>query len=215
MTLPLEGLGPLERLSRIPAPVFGFDPGTRRFAAGVLQPRLVKHRHIGSAGRDVDWGTPAVHAETVTLKQHDELPFRQVLAVDILVGWLRELEARYGRPGLIGLEVPMGAKVKLEFFYVLGAFLVAVGQTWGAGIPVRDLNPGEWKATATGHGIAPGAPRAKKGATIAENKAAAKARREGELARVLQFARDLGYTGESVDEAAGIGVAVAVALKAL
>jgi hypothetical protein len=208
MTMPLAGLGPLERLSRIPAPVFGFDPGTRRFAAGVLKPERPPISPMKP------WPVPRVYAETVTLKQHDELPFRQVLAVDVLVGWLRELDARYGRPGLIGLEVPMGNKVKLEFFYVLGAFLVAVGQVWGAGIPVRDLNPGEWKATATGHGIAPGAPRAKKGATVAEKRAADKARREGELGRILEWAQHLGYSGESFDEAAGIGVAVAVALKA-
>lgn len=193
MTLQLDGMGPLDRLQgRLPAPVFGFDPGTKRFAAGVLTPLRNPDRPVRPFG------------ETVTLKQHDHLGMRQVLAVDVLVGWLRELEARYGQPGLIGLEMPMGSNVELPFFFAIGAFYVAVGQTWGAAVPVRTLTPTSWKKTATGHGIAPGA-----------MKLAPKVRRAGELARVLRFAKDAGYTGESVDEAAGIGVAVAVALKAL
>lgn len=206
MTMPLEGFGPLERLSRIPGPVFGFDPGTKRFSAGALMPATA------FTGARL---APAVGAETVTLKAHDELPMRQVLAVDVLVGWLRELEARYGLPHLIGLEIPMGANVELPFFYVIGAFYVAIGQTWGARVPVRTLNPGQWKREATGHGIAPGAARAPKGASAGEKRRAAAERRAGELARILQWAKDIGYTGESVDEAAGLGVAVAVALRAM
>jgi hypothetical protein len=200
---------------RLSGPVWGFDPSTLRMAAGILQPGVVKHRSVGLSTRRPD-ETVIVAASLKTLPAHPVLAMRQVMAVDALVGWLRELDAEHGTPVKIGLEVPMGSTVSFSSFYVIGALYVALGQVWGAGTPrVVEMNPGQWKKAATGAGrVHPHrVPRGLgKVETLAARAETRRRNRAHELARIVEWARSVGYAGGQEDEAAALGVAVAAGL---
>jgi hypothetical protein len=193
---------------RLSGPVWGFDPSTLRMAAGILQPAGAVVRGRSSC--------VTVAASLKTLPAHPVLAMRQVMAVDALVGWLRELDAEHGTPARIGLEVPMGSTVSLSSFYVIGALYVALGQVWGAGTPrVAEMNPGQWKKAVTGAGrVHPHrVPRGlDKAGTLAARAETRRRNREHELARIVEWARSIGYAGGQEDEAAALGVAVAAGL---
>lgn len=186
---------------RLRSPVWGLDPSTKRMAAGILVPT-----HVGRlARRRGDGDAPAAVWSSRTMMEAPKLAFRQILAVDVMAGWFRQLEADHGRPGAIGIEKPMGKLVPLPSFYMVGAIYCAIGEVWGGDAPeVIELAAQEWKKAATGHGYAPGLPRSMGKAE----------KRRIELQRLVDWAAEVcGYTGASDDEAAGLGVAVATAHK--
>lgn len=200
MTAPIAELGPLGRLAGMRHLVVGIDLSTLRASAGILAPGA--GGFLAPSKRSMV-RTPVLSWSTRTLTTHEHLAYRNVLAVDALVYWLREIEADHGVPTRLALEVPLaGGKTPLPSFWMVGALYVAIGQVWGSRVPVREWNPPQWKKRATGVGST------RVGQTAAQ-------RRKHEKARLMVWARDvMGYTGGLEDEVDGIGVAVAEALAA-
>lgn len=210
--IPLDGLAPPATL-RLSWPVWGFDISTKRLSCGILVPaepgagerlEVMKRESHGNATmvRPPDM---LLAWDTLTLKAHDDDAFRMVLALDLMVGRLRLLEGRYGRPGVIGFEPPfVGRFSPPSLMWMIGVFYCAVGQVFGAGMMVWPIDPMSWKLAATGKGIAHGLPKtASKGE-----------KRKAEKARLQAWARDVcGYTGTIEDEADGIGITVGTAVK--
>jgi len=177
---------------RLRHPVFGLDLSTKQLAAGVVM-------------RDVLSAPPRFAWEAKTIVQHPHPAMRAVMAVDTATAWLADMEARYGLPARIGVEIPAaGERTPLVLLYMVQTLLTSIGEQWGATVPVEQIRIGAWKKPATGHGYAPGLPRsAPKGA-----------KRKAEKARLLAWAQDaLGYTGSNENEVDGLGVAVATALR--
>lgn len=196
---PLQGV-------RIREPVFGFDLSTKQLAAGVVMPTIVKHRSVGLSTGAPEPGAPAFRWEAKTVKDHPHAAMRAVMAVDTTTAWLADMEARYGRPGRVGIEIPAaGERTPLVLLYMVQTLLTSIGEQWGAVVPVEQIRIGAWKKPATGHGYAPGLPRS----------SSKSARRRAEKARLLAWAQSsLGYTGLNENEVDGLGVAVATALLA-
>lgn len=199
----LPGMSIVDGL-RVTAPVWGIDPSTLRMAAAVLKPT----RHPDEA-RLMGVRPTLLATSLLTLQNHRVLAMRQVMAVDSMTHWLRELEAEHGRPAKIGLEVPLGPTVPITSFYVVGALYVAMGEVWGAAAPpVIEINAGQWKLAATGAGRGP-MQRVPKGASKTERSRIKDANRKAEMARIVAWAQSVGYVGEQEDEAAACGIVVA------
>lgn len=202
MTTQFEGLGPLDRLAGLRGVVVGIDLSTRRAAASLILPLSTsggtrRGGHPIPAGLEMAWST-------VTIPQAEHRAYSMVLAVDALADWLQKIEADYGLPARVGLEVPLaGPRTPIVSFYMLGAFYVALGEVWGSRVPVNEWGVGTWKLRATGSGYRPGlAPSATKAA-----------KRAAEKARIGLWAREAcGYPGTMEDEQDATGVAVAEAL---
>lgn len=199
----LAGVNRFEEL-RLLEPVWGLDPSTKRMAAGILVPTFDVERGPKQATLRKAWA-PAAAWSSRTMPASPVLAFRQIMAVDAMAAWFRELAANHGRPGAIGIEKPMGKTVPLPSYYLVGAIYCAIGEVWGGDAPlVLELAAQEWKLAATGYGYAPGLPRSMPKPE----------KRRIELARLVQWATDAcSYGGESDDEAAGLGVAVATGHK--
>lgn len=195
---PLEGV-------RLLGPVFGFDLSTKQLAAGIVIPTIVKGGSVGpSTSLSPMPGAPVFRWEAKTIVQHPHAAMQAVMAVDTTTAWLADMEARYGQPGRIGIEIPAaGERTPLVLLYMVQTLLTSIGEQWGAVVPVEQIRIGAWKKPATGHGYAPGLPRS----------ASKSARRKAEKARLLEWAQSsLGYTGLNENEVDGLGVAVATAL---
>lgn len=201
-------MGELAQLGRLRGPVVGIDPSTKRMAACIIEPvgMLEDGRWVSDSTRE-PWDGPRSRAVWVTrtLPEHTSPALRHVMAADVLSDMLARIEADHGLPLAVGLEIPYaGTHTPLVSFYIIGALLVAMGDAWGARVPLVEWSAGGWKAPATGSG----GTRPK-----GESKTA---RRRREKARVVTWAQDvLGYRGTVDDEADAAGVAVATGLRCL
>jgi hypothetical protein len=192
-------ISPLDRLAGLRGPVVGIDLSTARISGCVLQAAPASHARPVAAWR------------TRTILHVPDMPSRMVLMSDTIANYLAELEAEFGLPSRVGLEVPLaGGNTPLVSFWGVGACYVALGEVFGSRVRVNEWSPSQWKKRATGSGYAPGPlPEG----VVKGGKGAKAVSRKQEKTRLGAWARDeVGYAGTIEDEQDATGVAVAEAL---
>lgn len=198
----LPGLAPPASLRLGRSNVWGVDPSTLRVSVAGL---------LGSGGVD---GVPGVVWATRSLPRAETPHLRWGGAYGALDPFVDTLVQLWGRPDLVLVEQPFsgGHHTEPASYYALAVVLAALGQL-GMATDVELIDPMSWKLLATGSGYAPGLPAAPKGASAAERRKVSGARRVAEKARLMEWARVAGYTGELQDEADAVGIATAAGVK--
>jgi hypothetical protein len=194
MTDTLPGLAPPASL-RIPSPVWGVDPSTKRMAfAALIPPGLdVEIQHdIEDVER-----APVLRWATISLPEHKAQHVRFAAWAGRIGHFVEACRDEWGYPALIAVEQPFSSSHQTEpvSYMALTCLLVALGLR----VPeaeVQVMPPQSWKKKATGVGST--------GHGLTQNE-----RRKAEKARLMEWARSVGYLGQSQDEADACGIATA------
>jgi hypothetical protein len=190
----LPGLAPPASL-RIPSPVWGVDPSTKRMAfAALIPPGLdVEIQHdIMDAER-----APVLRWATISLPEHKAQHVRFAAWAGRIGHFVEACRDEWGSPALIAVEQPFSSSHQTEpvSYMALTCLLVALGLR----VPEAEvvvMPPQSWKKKATGVGST--------GRGLTQNE-----RRKAEKARLMEWARSVGYLGQSQDEADACGIATA------
>jgi hypothetical protein len=184
----------------LPGPVWGLDPSTLRLSAAVVRPGEFVPLSA-SAESDPRCGAPGVGVfwATCSYSQAGSMERRLAAGLGELLRFLADLRNRRGAPAGIYLEEPFGGSDKPgpggriikphpHAFYFVGLVRCALGHLF-AQPEVQMISPSTWKARAlgTGHGFA-------------------------KKPEIMQWAHEIGYTGNSEDEADALGIATAGAV---
>jgi hypothetical protein len=194
MTDTLPGLAPPASL-RIPSPVWGVDPSTKRMAfAALIPPGLdVEIQHdIEDVER-----APVLRWATISLPEHKAQHVRFAAWAGRIGSFVEACRDEWGYPALIAVEQPFSSSHQTEpvSYMALTCLLVALGLR----VPEAEvlvMPPQSWKKKATGVGSTG------KGLSQTE-------RRRQEKARLMEWARSVGYAGQLQDEADACGIATA------
>jgi hypothetical protein len=194
MTDTLPGLAPPASL-RIPSPVWGVDPSTKRMAfAALIPPGLdVEIQHdIEDVER-----APVLRWATISLPEHKAQHVRFAAWAGRIGHFVEACRDEWGYPALIAVEQPFSSSHQTEpvSYMALTCLLVALGLR----VPEAEvlvMPPQSWKKKATGVGST--------GHGLTQNE-----RRKAEKARLMEWARSVGYLGQSQDEADACGIATA------
>jgi hypothetical protein len=190
----LPGLAPPASL-RIPSPVWGVDPSTKRMAfAALIPPGLdVEIQHdIEDAER-----APRLRWATISLPEHKAQHVRFAAWAGRIGSFVEACRDEWGSPALVVIEQPFSSGHQTEpvSYMALTCLLVALGLRVPSA-EVLVVPPQSWKAKATGKGST--------GHGLPKNE-----RRKQEKARLMEWALEAGYVGQSQDEADACGIATA------
>jgi hypothetical protein len=194
MTDTLPGLAPPASL-RIPSPVWGVDPSTKRMAfAALIPPGLTAELAF-----DIDHPerAPVLRWATISLPEHKAQHVRFAAWAGRIGQFVEACRDEWGYPALIAVEQPFSSSHQTEpvSYMALTCLLVALGLR----VPEAEvlvMPPQSWKKKATGVGST--------GHGLTQNE-----RRKAEKARLMEWARSVGYLGQSQDEADACGIATA------
>jgi hypothetical protein len=201
----LPGLAPPHSL-RISAPAWGVDPSTKRMAFAALVPTepppgecvmvdgetMLRLRPATS-----DDYAPTLRWATVSLPEHKAQHVRFAAWAGRIGHFVEACRDEWGSPALIAVEQPFSSSHQTEpvSYMALTCLLVALGLR----VPEAEvlvMPPQSWKKKATGVGST--------GHGLTQNE-----RRKAEKARLMEWARSVGYLGQSQDEADACGIATA------
>ena len=187
----IPGLAPPASL-RLPAPVWGVDPSTKRMAFAALIPE-----RMGDPGVVLPEPSPVLRWATISLPEHKAQHVRFAAWAGRIGHFVEACRDEWGSPALVLIEQPFSSGHQTEpvSYMALTCLLVALGLRVPAA-EVMVVPPQSWKAKATGKGST--------GHGLPKNE-----RRKAEKARLMTWALEAGYVGTSQDEADAVGIATA------
>lgn len=170
--------------------VWGIDADTKRVSVAGLRAAIF----AGDLSSRLDW-------RTRSLPQSGPAHIRQSRSLEGLLVLVHGLKQDWGVPTRVLIEDPFAASAQALTAQqrAMGVLLAALGLELGLGVDVRFAPPQTWKLAATGVGRG-------------NFEGSKEERRRQEKARLMGWARTVGYTGDLQDEADACGVAVAAAV---
>lgn len=169
---------------------WGIDPSTRGVSVSGVED-----------ARTVPEGTGDLWVQSTAFRTHSGPHASLTRLSDVhyeSARFARHLVEKYGPPGLVWVERPGGKSRNYALDYALGTIVAgmdeAIEAATGHRVRFEEVEPASWKKTACGRGNLY-KPDKKKGRTAEYP--------------VLLWARELGYSGMSYDEADAIGIAEA------